>query len=168
MLFNILEACSTAQVQQVQSLLRDYVATSLVDLSSQHIDAEIVGLPGDYAPPTGALFLAVNTDGKPAGCVAIHKFGKPGDAEMKRLFVAPSYRGLGLGRALVKTAVEHAEQMGFSRLVLDTMPKMDAAIAAYEGLGFQRIDPYWDNVLPVLYFGKTLSIKESEKNRWSV
>ncbi|KQO75077.1 GNAT family N-acetyltransferase [Rhizobium sp. Leaf262] len=156
MSFAILEACSTTHVQQVQFLLREYVATSLVDLSSQSIDAEIAGLPGDYAPPTGALFLATSANGKPAGCVAIHKFGKPGDAELKRLFVAPSYRGLGLGKALVTTALAHAKQMGFSRLVLDTMPEMTAAIAAYEGLGFQRVDPYWDNVLPVIYFGKSL------------
>lgn len=156
MSFAILEACSTTHVQQVQSLLREYVATSLVDLSSQSIDAEIAGLPGDYAPPTGALFVATSANGKSAGCVAIHKFGKPGDAELKRLFVAPSYRGLGLGKALVTTALAHAKQMGFSRLVLDTMPEMTAAIAAYEGLGFQRVDPYWDNVLPVIYFGKSL------------
>jgi ribosomal protein S18 acetylase RimI-like enzyme len=64
--------------------------------------------------------------------------------------------------------VEQAAQMGFRRLVLDTLPQMTAAIAAYEALGFQRIDPYWDNVLPVMYFGKTLSIKESEKSRWSL
>jgi len=156
MLFNISEACSTAQVQQVQSLLRNYAATGLVDLSSQNIDAEIAGLPGDYTSPNGALFLASSTGGKPAGCVAIHQFGEPGDAEMKRLFVAPSYRGLGLGKALVESALARAKQMGFSRLVLDTMPGMTAAIAAYEGLGFQRIDPYWDNVLPVIYYGKVL------------
>lgn len=136
--------------------------TSLVDLSSQNIDAEIAELPGDYAPPTGALFLVVDIDGEPVGCVAIHAFGEWGDAEMKRLFVAPSYRGFGIGRALIQKAVEQAQKMGFRRLVLDTMPQMAAAIAAYEGLGFQRIDPYWDNVLPVLYFGKTLLNDESK------
>lgn len=156
MVFKILEACSTAQVQQVRSLLRDYVAAGLVDLSSQNIEAEIAGLPGDYASPTGALFLATDTEGKPAGCVAMHEFGGTGDAEMKRLFVAPGHRRLGVGKALVESVLARAKQMGFSRLVLDTMPDMTAAIAAYEGLGFQRIDPYWDNVLPVIYYGKVL------------
>lgn len=140
MVFNILEACSTAQVQQVQSHLRDYVAGGLVDLSSQDIDAEIAALPGDYAPPTGALFFATGTEEKPAGCVDIHQFGGPGDAEMKRLFVAPGHRRLGVGKALVESVLARTKQMGFSRLVLDTMPEMTAAIAAYEGLGFLRID----------------------------
>jgi len=113
-------------------------------------------LPGNYSPPTGALFLATDIDGNAAGCVAIHKSGVFNDAEMKRLFVLPRYRRFGLGKALVSRALESARQMGFNRLLLDTMPEMTAAIAAYEGLGFQRIDPYWDNVLPVIYYGKTL------------
>lgn len=98
MAFEIIEACGAAQVQQVRALLRDYVAQDLVDLSSQNIDAEIAGLPGRYAAPSGTLLLATDRDGTPAGCVAIHKFGDIGDAEMKRLFVAPTYRGLGLGK----------------------------------------------------------------------
>jgi len=156
MSFEIVQACSTAQVRQVQSLLREYVSTGMVDLSSQNIDAEIAGLPGDYSPPTGALFLATDIDGKAAGCVAIHRLGLLNDAEMKRLFVSPRYRRFGLGKALVSRALESAKQMGFDRLLLDTMPDMTAAIAAYESMGFQKIDPYWDNVLPVVYYGKTL------------
>ncbi|WP_144579290.1 GNAT family N-acetyltransferase [Agrobacterium sp. DE0009] len=156
MAFEIIEACGAAQVQQVRALLRDYVAQDLVDLSSQNIDAEIAGLPGRYAAPSGTLLLATDRDGTPAGCVAIHKFGDIGDAEMKRLFVAPTYRGLGLGKRLVTEAIDRAAKMGFTRVVLDTMPDMKSAIATYEGLGFRRIRPYWENVLPVIYFGKML------------
>ncbi|WP_414603020.1 hypothetical protein [Rhizobium laguerreae] len=47
------------------------------------------------------------------------------------------------------------------RLVLDTMPAMSSAIAAYEALGFQRIDPYWNNILPVIYYGRHFELLET-------
>lgn len=156
MSFKILQAYTNAQMAQVRSLMRAYVETGLVDLSSQNIDAEIAGIPGDYHPPTGALFLATDLDGNAVGCVAVHRLGETDDAEMKRLFVKPDYRGLGIGKSLIEAVLDMAREMGCKRLLLDTMPNMTSAIAAYEAFGFQKIDPYWNNVLPVIYYAKTL------------
>lgn len=156
MSFKILQVNAEAELRQVQLLMRAYVETGLVDLSSQNIDAEIAGLPGEYHPPTGALFLAIDPGGKAVGCVAVHRLGETDDAEMKRLFVAPEYRSFGIGKSLITAALNVAREMRCRRLVLDTMPAMTSAIAAYEALGFQKIEPYWDNILPVIYYGKTL------------
>ncbi|WP_441005676.1 GNAT family N-acetyltransferase [Rhizobium sp. WSM4643] len=63
---------------------------------------------------------------------------------------------IGIGNSLIKATLDTARRMRCRRLVLDTMPAMTSAIAAYEALGFQRINPYWNNILPVIYYGKTL------------
>lgn len=156
MTFFLTLASTERQLEQTRSLIRAYVETGLVDLTSQNIDAEIASLPGDYCQPTGALFLATDRNGEAAGCVAIHKIGQQGDAEIKRLFVKPAHRGQSLGAMLLSGAIGAAIQMEAKRVVLDTMPNMKAAIALYKAFGFYEIPPYWDNVLPVIYFGKDL------------
>jgi len=156
MSFCILHARTEEQLEQVRSLMRAYVEADLVDLSSQNIEAEIAGLPGDYRPPTGALFLATDPVGRAIGCIAVHRLGQTEDAEIKRLFVMPDCRGLGIGRSLTMATVDAAREMGCRRIVLDTMPDMTSAIATYESLGFQKTDPYWNNILPVIYYAKTL------------
>ena len=62
---------------------------------------------------------------------------------MKRLYVAPSYRGRGVGRLLVREVVCRGEQMGYRRMVLDTMPEMAGALALYREYGFFETTPYW-------------------------
>lgn len=156
MSFSILNARTSDQIDQARVLMLAYVDSGLVDLSSQNIELEIAGLPGDYRPPTGELFIATDQMGEAMGCIAVHTLGQTGDAEIKRLFVQPDYRGRGIGTALLNAAIGAAKQMRCRRIVLDTMPTMTSAIAIYKSLGFEEIDPYWDNILPVVYFAKTL------------
>jgi len=61
--------------------------------------------------------------------------------------VKPQHRGLGLGRHLTESAIGHAQQMGYSRMVLDTLPNMTEAQSLYESLGFREIVGYYDNPL---------------------
>jgi GNAT superfamily N-acetyltransferase len=115
------------------------------------LDDEIRLLPGSYGPPGGDLFLAVE-DGEPVGCGAL-RLWSPGVAEVKRVYVRPRARGRGLGARLTKAILRRARRLGYSRVVLDTLPRMEPAIRLYRKLGFAEIPAYWDHpVRGALFF----------------
>ena len=120
----------------VRQLFEQYQAQLGVDLCFQGFTAELDGLPGKYAEPRGRLLLA-ELDGAVAGCVALRPYdGTRG--EMKRLYVKPEVRGHGIGRALVARVIDEARAIGYSELVLDTLPTMTEAQALYEWFGFRE------------------------------
>lgn len=124
-------------------MLREYVAWIGLDLGFQDIDAELAGLPGDYAPPRGALFVAADGD----RCVAMIGLRPMSGsiAEMKRLYVRPEARGRGVARQLIKRLCEEAERLNYDELRLDTLPMMGDAQALYEAHGFVDIAPYYQS-----------------------
>jgi putative acetyltransferase len=142
-------------VATVRVLISEYAAFLGQDLSFQHFQEELAGLPGSYAPPGGALFLAsVGTaagGSEPAGCVAVRHLAE-GTCEMKRLFVRPEYRGFGVGRALAERALAAGRELGYRRMRLDTLAVLNDAVALYKVLGFRRIRPYYHNPLPGAQF----------------
>ena len=133
---------TAADLQATAQLFQAYAASLPVDLGYQDFAAELAALPGKYAPPAGELLLA-RGDGEPLGCVGLRPLAAAGACEMKRLFLAPSARGLGLGRALAEAVVAEARRIGYRELFLDTLPSMASAIALYEQMGFVRIAPYY-------------------------
>ena len=100
-------------------------------------------LPGKYAPPKKGRLLIAYRGGQPAGCVALRDLGD-NVAEMKRMFVPPVFRGLGVGRALADRVIADARQAGYRRMRLDTSRRQAEAIRLYEASGFQRIESYYD------------------------
>ena len=143
-LFTIDRPASPEDLAAVAGLFRAYASSIGIDLAYQDFDAELASLPGKYASPSGAIFLARDSGGEPIGCVALRPFPAPGCCEMKRLYVAPTARGAGLGRALVQRIVSEAVRLGYKEMRLDTLPTMTSAIALYEEAGFVRIPPYYD------------------------
>lgn len=140
----LIQVKSDEEIRETRQLFEEYAAWLGIDLCFQNFDRELAELPGDYVPPGGRLLLAVEGD-QIAGCVAVRKIGED-ICEMKRLYVRPTFRGLGLGRTLIETAIDAARAIGYHRMRLDTLPgKMDHAIAMYRSLGFKNIEPYYDN-----------------------
>ena len=123
-------------------MLAEYVAWIGLDLAFQEIDAELDGLPGEYVPPRGALFVV--PDGP--RLVAMIAFRPIDDVtcEMKRLFVRPEARGRGLARRLITRALDDARALGYQEIRLDTLPMMGDAQALYLALGFADIPPYYE------------------------
>jgi putative acetyltransferase len=140
----IVQAQSPTQIAQVRELFLEYAQSLGFSLCFQNFDQELAGLPGDYAPPEGRLLLA-NSDGEPAGCVALHRLTEE-ICEMKRLYLRPRFRGKGAGRALAETVIAQAQTQGYRRMRLDTVePVMKDAVKLYRQLGFEEIAPYRPN-----------------------
>jgi ribosomal protein S18 acetylase RimI-like enzyme len=145
----LIQAQSAEDIKRARELFEEYAAWLGLNLCFQNFDKELAELPGAYVPPHGRLLLAIEDD-QVAGCVALRKIddGKTGDGicEMKRLYVRPAFRGIGLGRTLTETIIQTAREIGYARMRLDTLPgKMDRAIAMYRSLGFKNIEPYYHN-----------------------
>lgn len=137
------EVSGPGDVAAVRALILAYQTALGIDLEFQGFSAEMAALPGEYAPPGGALLLAC-VDGAPAGCVAVRRFDA-GRCEMKRLYVDPAQRRCGAGRALAVAAMTRARTLGYSRMLLDTLPSMATAQALYEELGFRDVPAYRTN-----------------------
>ncbi|WP_432499222.1 GNAT family N-acetyltransferase [Kineococcus gypseus] len=126
--------------------------------------ATTCGLPGgddgppgddeDLAAPGGAFWVA-RRGGRPVGCVGVRLLDG-GDAEVKRLYVDPAARGLGLAHRLMTTAEDWARERRAPRLVLDTHAALTAALRLYEREGFAQVERYNDNPDAQLWFAKPL------------
>jgi ribosomal protein S18 acetylase RimI-like enzyme len=154
-------ATSDSDCAAVRQLFEEYAASLAIDLSFQHFERELVSLPGDYAPPRGALFLS-RVDGVAVGCIGLRPFSEA-VGELKRLYIAPAFRGRGLARSLATAAIAAARRIGYSALVLDTLASMQPATGLYESLGFKRTGPYYANPLPdALYFRLSLEANRAQ------
>jgi ribosomal protein S18 acetylase RimI-like enzyme len=156
--FQILPAKSAADLTAAATLFRAYAASLPIDLAYQGFEAELAALPGKYAPPSGALLLARRADGEAIGCVALRPIEPEGCSEMKRLFVSPEGRRLGLGRALVAAILSEAARIGYREIRLDTLSSMTEALALYRNAGFEPVPPYYDTpIAGTVFLAKRLS-----------
>ncbi|MBR0653485.1 GNAT family N-acetyltransferase [Roseomonas arctica] len=151
-----MEASAPTDVAAVAALFEAYAASLPAGIGVQDFSAERATLPGQYAPPGGALILARAAEGTPLGCVGLRSIGDA-RGEIKRLYVAPEARGLGLGRALLEAATRAAVGLGHGAIWLDSLPSMTAAQALYRAAGFRPIPRYNDSQVPgTVFFGKDL------------
>ena len=142
-------------MERVRELFREYADWLKVDLCFQGFERELATLPGDYAPPDGRLLLAYHHE-KPVGCVALRRIDAT-TGEIERLYVRPERRGRRTGRRLVEQVIAAAREIGYRRLVLDTLPRMAEAGELYRSFGFREIPAYCANPLPgVIYLALDL------------
>ena len=153
------------EIVATRAIFREYADSLNVDLCFQNFEEELAALPGDYAEPRGALLLALidaapdaapqgllaRADGRKvhvAACCALRPLDAadyPNAAEMKRLYVRPGFRGMGLGRQLAEAVLDAARSAGYACVLLDTLDDMEAARTLYEELGFEEVPPYYHN-----------------------
>ena len=124
-----------------REIFRDYAASLQVDLCFQNFEAELAGLPGEYAEPSGALRPLTDVDHANA-------------CEMKRLFVRRAFRRVGLGRVLAQALMDRARTAGYSVMLLDTLDEMESARELYATLGFEEVAPYYYNPIPGAHYLK--------------
>jgi ribosomal protein S18 acetylase RimI-like enzyme len=132
----VIERANQSDLDAVREIMRQYAASTGVDLSFQNFDQELATLLDFYE-----VILVARLDENVAGCVALRQIDRD-TCEMKRLYVRPSARGHGFGRALATRIIEEARARNYKRMRLDTLPSMRQAMALYESLGFRDIEPY--------------------------
>ncbi len=186
--FTVMQATSPTDLTAIKSLFTDYAFSLGIDLSFQNFTAELDSLPGLYASPYGAHFLALAPDSEAIGCVGLRplpKDPKPKPCasreavedgagygtknktcEMKRLYFAPSSRGLAVGKALVEEVIREAVRLGYEEMRLDTLPSMERARMLYEKYGFEEMEAYYETPLErTIFLTKKLERHETQEGK---
>lgn len=135
------EVKSFEEYKVAADLFKEYAAQIGHDLAFQNFNEELQKIESHYSPPGGAIFIAYNEERMPLGCFAIRKFDS-GICELKRMYLKKEARGLGIGKQLLRKAIEVGRDLGYQKMRLDTLPAMDSAIKLYEKTGFYKIEPY--------------------------
>ena len=108
----------------------------------------------DMMRPRGSFLLALS-DGLPLGCVGLKGTGKEW-AEIKRLWVSPAARGLGVARRLMEAAEAAARELSIAVLRLDTNRALPEAMQLYRSTGWTEIPRFNDDPYPDTFFEKRL------------
>lgn len=112
-------------------------------LKLQNYDEELDHPEVKYQMPKGRLYLAL-WDGVPAGCIGLKKIDED-NCEMKRLYVRPQFRKKHIADALVSQIITDAKEIGYTHMLLDTLPFLQSAVRLYKKYGFYEIPRYNDS-----------------------
>lgn len=143
-------------LEATRTLFLEYAKSLQIDLCFQDFDQELRHLPGEYSAPRGTLLVAC-LNGNWAGCCAMRPLDSSdysNACEMKRLYVRPQFRGLGLGRRLAEMIMEAGRLAAYNCILLDTLNDMESARALYQELGFENIPPYYFNPIAGAHYLK--------------
>ncbi len=157
MKWEIIEASTAEEYKAAVALFNEYIASLDFDLGFQNVDHELTILPTMYGPPVGRLFL-VRAEGSFVGCAALRRIENDTTCELKRMYLQPACRGLGIGKAIMEKSIEGARNLGYTVMKLDTIGyKMPWAVKLYESYGFRETTPYNHNPHEgVLYFEREI------------
>lgn len=142
-------------LHDAKMLFTEYANSLNVDLSFQDFEKELASIDKQYTHPFGGLLLAYN-DNAAIACVGIRKINDD-TAELKRMYVKPQYRCMGIGNELLHRSLELTQQLGYKKIRLDTLANMHKAQSLYLANGFIAIPPYRFNPLPgTIYMERVL------------
>ncbi len=131
-----------ADTAALKALVQEYVAWLGIDMGFQNFDDEMAHIESKYSLPNGMFWIAQDAQ-QYVGCVAFRRLDAV-TAEVKRLYVQPAHRDQQLGQHLMQTLIETTRQLGYQRLVLDTVPQTQQSHHLYQRLGFKSIAPYYN------------------------
>ncbi len=151
----IIEAQRPEEYRIGMRLFQEYLAYVGLDLAFQEVEKELQLLDQQYGRPTGVLLL-VKIEDKFQGCVGVRDKGE-GICELKRMYLKPACRGKKVGKVLLNRAISLAQELGYTKMRLDTLGSMIPANKLYQGAGFYEIPAYYHNPLEdVKYYEKML------------
>lgn len=137
-LITTVERTDPAAVGAVRDVLETYHDELVDEIGATSLTAELATLPAPYVGPDGALLLARDASGRPAGCVGVRGLTAT-ECEIKRLYVLREARGAGLGRALVRAAIDQARAMGYTEMLLIAVKRTtESAQRLYRQFGFEE------------------------------
>lgn len=144
--------CGYDYKDEIKSLFTEYTEYLVENdskfkeyLEIQKYDNEIDNLEDKYGMPWGRLYIAFY-EKQVAGCIALRKLNES-ECEMKRLYVKPEFRNKGIGKMLVEKVVSDSKEIGYSSMLLDTLPFLQKAIKMYRKMGFYEVECYNDSPL---------------------
>ena len=136
--------------EEIRALFSEYTSMLTANdpsmqgyLAIQNYEEELSHLEEKYGPPSGRLYLA-RCGKEAAGCIGLKKIDDQ-NCEMKRFYVRPQFRGRKLGVQLMQKIIMDAREIGYSHMLLDTLPFLEDAIRMYKKYGFYTIDRYNDS-----------------------
>jgi ribosomal protein S18 acetylase RimI-like enzyme len=138
-----------------RACLRAYFSELSRRFDSGFDPARSISADDDELTPPAGLLLVATRHGEPVGCGAV-KFHHDGTAEIKRMWVSPAVRGLGLGRRLLAELEARAAARGVSTLRLETNRTLDEAIGLYRDSGYREVAAFNDEPYAHHWFEKTL------------
>lgn len=143
--------CETsADFEIVKSLTLSYFDWLGMDLNFQNTEKEFDNFDKMYGKPKGC-FIYATINGAVAGGVGT-RFLESGICEMKRLYVNEDSQGKGVGKLLCNEILRISKDLGYSKMRLDTVSRLEAANALYEGIGFYDIPKYYENPDPTVRY----------------
>jgi putative acetyltransferase len=145
-------------MDEIRTLFREYEKELDENLCFQSFEAELKDPLKKYGSPKGVLYIAKWNDAV-VGCIALMPLQEEGVCEMKRLYVRPPFRKHKIGKAMVERLMKDGKQLGYTTMKLDTLQKLQPAIALYKQYGFTETTAYYENPLPgVVYMEKQFSV----------
>jgi putative acetyltransferase len=138
-----IEATLPEDFEMAKTLFNEYAQWLNIDLGFQDFNKELAALTSMYSRPKGVLFIVHNND-EPIACVGVRPIDE-NIAELKRMYVRPAYRGVGIAQDLLDASLGFAKDAGYDAIRLDTLDTMHPAMNLYEKNGFVKIPAYYFN-----------------------
>ncbi len=113
----------------------------------------VLGSLDEFSPPEGS-FLVVRMDGEPVGCGGLTPLGEA--AYLKRMWIAPNVRGLGLAKRLLRALEDKAGELGYRVVCLETNEALGEAQQLYRSAGYAEVEPFNDEHYAHHWFEKRL------------